>query len=278
MSGTPRANKGRVILITGATDGLGRRTAERLAAPDVHLLVHGRDSARGQAVVAAIEAAGGSATFHRADFASLEAVRGMGEAIAAAHPQLDVLINNAGIAIPGGKRSVSTDGYELHFAVNYLAPFLLTHLLRACLGRDRPSRVIHVASAGQSPIEFDNVMLDRGYDGMRAYCQSKLANIMFSFDLAQELEGARIASASLHPGTYMDTSMVRAAGIQPLNTVESGADAVLALVNTPSDAVSGRYFDVKREARALAQAYDSAARQKLRQLSLELTGVDTRSA
>jgi NAD(P)-dependent dehydrogenase (short-subunit alcohol dehydrogenase family) len=159
----------RTILITGSTDGLGRRVAERLAAPDTLLLVHGRDAARGHAVVAAIEAAGGSAVFHQADFADLDAVRRMAEAIAKDHPQIDVLINNAGIALTRGQRQLSADGHELTFAVNYLAPFLLTRMLLPCLVRTRPSRIVNVASAGQAPIDFDDVMLERGYEGMRAY-------------------------------------------------------------------------------------------------------------
>jgi NAD(P)-dependent dehydrogenase (short-subunit alcohol dehydrogenase family) len=133
--------------------------------------------------------------------------------------------------------------------------------------------VINVASAGQNPIDFGNVMLEHGYDGMRAYCQSKLADIMFAFDLAQERAGSNLAAASLHPSTYMDTGMVRAAGITPITPVEVGAEAVLALVNNPAASVSGRYFDVKREARASPQAYDAEARRKLRALSLELTGL-----
>ena len=263
----------RVILVTGATDGLGRRVAEKLASPGTLLLVHGRDGIRGQAVVDAITASGGTATFHEVDFGSLHAVRRMAEAIAAAHPQIDVVINNAGIALPGGRRRVSDDGHELTFAVNYLAAFLLTRMLLPCLGRARPSRVINVASAGQSPIDFEDVMLEQGYDGMRAYCQSKLADIMFAFDLAEERAGSNTVSASLHPSTYMDTTMVRAAGIRPLNSVDTGAEAVLALVNNPSAAISGRYFDVQRDARAHAQAYDVAARRKLREISLELTGL-----
>ena len=263
----------RVILITGATDGLGRRVAERLAAPGVLLLVHGRDRARGQAVVAAIKAADGAADFLEADFASLGAVRRLAERIAAAHPQLDVVINNAGIALAKGPRRLSADGHELTFAVNYLAGFLLTEMLRPCLGRERPSRVINVASAGQNPIDFDNVMLEHGYDGMRAYCQSKLADIMFAFDLAQEWAGSNLSAATLHPGTYMDTGMVRAAGITPMTPVEVGASAVLALVNNSAASVSGRYFDVQRETRASAQAYDAEARRKLRALSLELAGL-----
>jgi NAD(P)-dependent dehydrogenase (short-subunit alcohol dehydrogenase family) len=264
----------RVILVTGATDGLGRRVAEKLASPDVLLLVHGRDRARGAAVVAAIEAAGGSAVFHEVDFASLDAVRQMAETIAAAHPQIDVLVNNAGIAVSKGPRQISRDGHELTFAVNYLAAFLLTQMLRRCLASTRPSRVINVASAGQREIDFGNVMLERGYDGMRAYCQSKLADIMFAFDLAEGFAGSNISAASLHPSTYMDTGMVRAAGVTPLSSVETGADAVLALVKGPVAAINGRYFDVKRETRALGQAYDRDAREKLRKLSLELTGLE----
>ena len=266
----------RTILVTGATDGLGRRTAERLASPEVLLLVHGRNPARGRAVVEAIEAAGGSATFYEADFASLHAVRQMAEAIATTHLQLDVVINNAGITFVDNHRRLSEDDLELHFAVNYLAAFLLTWILRPCLGRQGPSRVINVASAAQNPIDFGNVMLEHNYEGYRAYGQSKLADIMFSFDLAHELEGSNVTSASLHPGTYMDTKIVRAAGIRPTTSVEVGAEAVLALANNPGDAISGRYFDGKREARAHTQAYDVKARRKLRQLSMELTGLGAR--
>lgn len=260
----------RTILITGATDGLGRCIAETLASPDVLLLVHGRNLARGRAVTQAIEMAGGSAIFYEANFASLCAVRQMAEAIAAAHPQLDVIINNAGNGDP--QRRLSEDGHELHFAVNYLAHFLLTQILRPCLGRENYSRVINVASASQRPIDFDDVMLERCYDGYRAYAQSKLANVMHCFDLAKEFQGSNVTSACLHPGTYMDTHMVRAAGVQPMTSVHVGAEAVIALVNNPCDAISGRYFNGKREAQANAQAYDIDARQRLRQLSMDLTG------
>ncbi|MDQ7249161.1 SDR family NAD(P)-dependent oxidoreductase [Dongia sedimenti] len=260
----------RVILITGSTDGLGRRVAEKLAAPGVHLLVHGRDATRGQAVVDAVARAGGSARFFAADFSALSEVRRLAAAVAAEHAQLDLLINNAGIAKPGTQPRESADGFELHFAVNFLAPFLLTRLLRPRLGATAVSRIVNVASAGQAPIDFSDVMLERGYDGMRAYCQSKLAQVMDTFDLAEELTGTNVTVNCLHPATFMDTAMVRDSGASPLNTVETGADAVLALVARKG--ITGRYYDVQREARANAQAYDIEARRKLRAISMTLTG------
>ena len=256
------------ILITGATDGLGQRTAEMLAGPDTLLLIHGRDRDRGQRVVAAVEAAGGAAMFYRADFAALGAVRELAATLANDHPRLDVLVNNAGIALANGPRRLSDDGHELTFAVNYLAPFLLTHLLRDRLSGQ--ARVINVASAGQSPIDFDNVMLERNYNGMRAYTQSKLANVMFTFDCAEAWP--KVTSSCLHPATFMATGMLRAAGIQPINSVDTGARAVIALITKPRADVHGLYFDVRRESRAHAQAYDLDARRRLRDLSLALTG------
>jgi len=261
-------SRDRIILVTGSTDGLGRRVAEKLAAPGVHILVHGRDAARGKAVVVTVVQAGGSARFFAADLGALREVRRLAEAIQAEHAQLDVLINNAGIAKPGAQRRASADGFELHFAVNYLAPFLLTQLLRPLLGGATPARIVNIASAGQTGIDFGDVMLERGYDGMRAYCQSKLAQVMNTFDLAEEFEAADVTANCLHPATYMDTAMVRDSGAKPLNSVETGADAVIALVT--AEGLTGRYFDVRREAQAYAQAYDGAARRKLRQLSLEL--------
>lgn len=261
----------RTILITGSTDGLGRRTAERLASPNVLLLLHGRNAERGNTLVAAVRATGGSAIFYQADFASLHAVRRMAETIASAHAHIDVVVNNAGVG--GGDRRMSEDGYELHFAVNHLAHFLLTWTLLPCLGQRAPSRVISVASASQKPINFSDVMFECDYDEYRAYSQSKLANIMHSLDLAHDLGGVDLTSASLHPGSYLDTNMIRAAGGQPITPVDVGADAVLALVNGAAAAISGRHYDGQRETRAHPQAYDLEARRKLRQLSMELTGL-----
>ncbi len=263
--------KDRIILVTGATDGLGRRIAEKLAAPGVHLLVHGRNAVRGKAVVRSIERAGGSARFFGADLASLAGVRRLAEAVQAEHAQRDAVVNNAGVAKVGGPRRESADGFELRFAVNYPAPFLLTRLLRPRLGAEAPSRVVNVISAAQNPIDFGDVMLDRSYDGYRAYGQSKLAEVMLTFDLAEEFEGADVTANCLHPASHMDTAPVRDAGSRPVNSVDAGADAVVALVaKNALTGTTGRYFGGRREARANSQAYDLDARRRLRTINLGL--------
>jgi len=269
--------KTRTILITGSTDGVGRRVAERLGASGAHVLIHGRDAIRGRSVKMAVEACGGSASVHLADFASLDAVRALAMSIADDHPRIDVLINNAGIgAGHPDRRELSRDGHELRFAVNYLSGFLLAHLLKGRIASG--GRIVNVASAGQQPIDFTDVMLTRGYSGRRAYCQSKLAQIMFCLDLAEELRDSGIAVNALHPATYMDTAMVRRDGIRPVTRVDEGADAIVNLaVATALEGETGLYFDGRRPARANAQAYDVAARARLRAISLALVGLETPS-
>src|SRR5262245_32985925 len=200
----------RVHLITGPTDGVGRAVALALGEPGATILVHGRDAARAKQVVAAIEKAGGAARFYRADLSSLAEVRALAAAISADHQRLDLLINNAGIGSRSGgaQRRTSSDGHELRFAVNYLAGFLLTYLLLPRLRASSGARIVNVVSAGQMPIDFADVMLTRHYDGTRAYCQSKLAQIMFTFDLAQELADSPPTVNALHPATLMATTMV----------------------------------------------------------------------
>ncbi|MGO8916072.1 MAG: SDR family NAD(P)-dependent oxidoreductase [Stellaceae bacterium] len=151
--------------------------------------------------------------------------------------------------------------------------FLLTRLLLPLVTNGAPSRIVNVASAGQQPIDFADIMLTRGYSGTRAYCQSKLAQIMFTIDLADELKGAGVTVNSLHPASYMDTAMVRRAGVTPWSSVEEGAEAILALAASPArDGQSGLYFNGLQPARANAQAYEVAARQRLKAISLQLTG------
>ncbi len=266
--------KGRTALVTGATDGVGRVVARELAKQGWRVLVHGRDRPRGEALVQEIERAGGRATFLAADLASLAEVRRLADEVRKATDRLDLLINNAGIGTAGAGRQTSADGHELCFAVNYLAGFLLTYLLLPLLKASRPARIVNVASAGQQAIDFSDVMLTRNYSGVTAYCQSKLAQIMFTVDLADELKGSGIIANALHPSTYMNTTMVRRAGVSPMSKVEDGAEAILQLAVSPKlDGRSGLYFNVLNEARANPQAYDAEARRRLRALSLELTGL-----
>jgi NAD(P)-dependent dehydrogenase (short-subunit alcohol dehydrogenase family) len=265
---------GKTALVTGSTDGVGRVVAERLGQLGARVLVHGRDRARGERVVADIAAGGGNAEFLAADLAALAEVRRLAEAVHQTTDRLDILVNNAGIGTAGAARQTSADGHELRFAVNYLAGFLLARLLLPLLMASAPVRIVNVSSAGQQAIDFADVMLTRGYSGARAYCQSKLAQIMFTVDLAGELAGSGVTVNCLHPATYMNTTMVRRAGVTPISTVEQGAEAILNLAAAPALALrSGLYFNGLREARADAQAYDAAARARLRALSLELTGL-----
>jgi NAD(P)-dependent dehydrogenase (short-subunit alcohol dehydrogenase family) len=265
---------GKTVLVTGSTDGVGRLVARRLGEAGARVLVHDRDADRGAQVVADIERVGGAAIFLRADLGRVAQVRDLAAAVQRVTDGLNVLINNAGIGTAGGVRQESADGFELRFAVNYLAGFLLTSLLLPLLRAAEPARIVNVSSAGQQAIDFADVMLTRGYNGARAYCQSKLAQVMFTFDLAEKLAGTGVTATCLHPATYMDTTMVRRAGVTPVNTVEQGAEAILNLAVSPSlEGRTGLYFNGLREMRAHSQAYDAEARRELWALSLKLTGL-----
>jgi NAD(P)-dependent dehydrogenase (short-subunit alcohol dehydrogenase family) len=267
---------GKTFLVTGSTDGVGRVVAARLGAAGANVLLHGRDAKRGGEIVDGIRRSGGTAAFHSADLSSLDGVRKLANVVRENHDRLDVLVNNAGIGSATGdrQRRESADGYELRFAVNYLATFLLTRLLLPLVRASTPARIVNVASLGQHPIDFDDVMLTRSYDGSRAYAQSKLAQIMFTFDLARELDGGGVTANCLHPATYMDTTMVRAGGITPVSTVDEGADAILKLaISDELEGKTGLFFDRQRLSRANAQAYDEAALKRLSELSYRLTGL-----
>ena len=268
---------GKTVLITGSTDGVGRYVAGALAKLGAELLIHGRDAPRARSLIDDIAASGHAPpTFYQADLSSLDSVRKLASTIASRHKRIDVFISNAGIgSMNGGPlRQVSADGYELRFAVNYLSGFLLAHLLLPLIKAAAPARIVNVASLGQYPIDFDDVMIVKNYSGSRAYAQSKLAQIMFTIDLANELEGTGVTVNSLHPATYMNTTMVRAGGITPISTVEEGGAAILHLA-TGDDVAgkSGLFFNGMNETRANPQAYDAEARRRLRRLSLELTGL-----
>jgi NAD(P)-dependent dehydrogenase (short-subunit alcohol dehydrogenase family) len=263
------------VLITGATDGLGRALAERLAADGARLILHGRDPARLARVADDIEGDARPLTFV-ADLAELAQVRRLADDVRGATGRLDVLVSNAGIGsgLPAGReRATSADGYELRFAVNYLAGFLLTLELLPLLRQSAPARIVNVASLGQHAIDFDDIMITRGYSGTRAYGQSKLAQIMSGFELAGLLPAAEVTVNSLHPATYMPTKMVLLEVGRQVDTLATGVTATRALVSDPALAgVTGRFYDRTREATASPQAYDGAARAELWQRSLELTG------
>jgi NAD(P)-dependent dehydrogenase (short-subunit alcohol dehydrogenase family) len=267
------------ILVTGATDGLGRGVATALAADGATLLVHGRSPERLDAVIEGIAAETGNTNLrrYRADLASLDEVRRLADEVMAGESRLDALVNNAGIGttLPGdGERMVSADGHELRFAVNYLSGFLLTHRLAELVAASAPARIVNVSSAGQGPIDFDDVMLEHGYSGTRAYVQSKLAQVMFTIDLAEELRDRGVTVNCLHPATYMPTKMVlhaRGEGVSPL---EDGVRATVRLVASPElNGVTGRYFNGEVESDPHPQANDRAARAQLRRLSNDLTGL-----
>ena len=265
---------GKVVLVTGSTDGHGRALARELLAEGATVLVHGRDPERlaGTSGELAKYAAADRVRCYQADLASLSGVRSLADQVTAAEPRLDVLVSNAGVGFgaPGGEREESADSFELRFAVNYLAGYALTRLLLPLLTASAPSRVVSVASIGQQAIDFDDVMLTKGYDGARAYRQSKLAQVMDAFTLAEEIAGTGVTISSLHPATFMPTKMVTGT---PLSTVADGVTATMRQVTAPAAEVSGRFFNGLDEARANEQAYDPAARRELRELSAKLTGL-----
>jgi NAD(P)-dependent dehydrogenase (short-subunit alcohol dehydrogenase family) len=248
------------ILITGATSGLGRHLAEQLAQAGETVLVHGRDRGR-------VAQVAGASHGYVADLASLDEVRSLAERVRTENDRLDVLVNNAavGFGAPDAGRQASRDGHELRFAVNYLAPVLLTRLLLPLLRQSKPARIVNVASVGQVPVDFDDLEMTDRYDGIEAYRRSKLALVAYSFDLAEELRGDGVAVNSLHPATLMDTAMVREASFAPVSSVEQGAAATLRLITR--DVGTGHYFNGTEQAQAHPQAYDPAVRRRLREVT-----------
>jgi NAD(P)-dependent dehydrogenase (short-subunit alcohol dehydrogenase family) len=209
-----------------------------------------------------------------AELAELSQVRRLARDVRATADRLHVLVSNAGIGSgePDGRtRRTSADGYELRFAVNYLAGFLLTLELLPLLRDSAPARIVNVASIAQHPLDFDDLMIEHGYSGSRAYGQSKLAQIMSGFELASRVPPAEITVNSLHPATHMPTKMVLEEIGHSIDSIDDGVTATARLVGaTELAGVSGEFFDRTREARANAQAYDDRARAELSDRSLQL--------
>jgi NAD(P)-dependent dehydrogenase (short-subunit alcohol dehydrogenase family) len=251
------------VLITGATSGLGRYLAAELAGSGWTVLAHGRDPGRVAGLAAEL---GAGARGYVADLASLAEVRDLAARVRAETPRLDVLVNNAavGFGAPGEGRQVSADGHELRFAVNYLAPVLLTRLLLPLLTASAPARVINVGSIGQVAFDPDDAEFTRGYNGTDAYRRSKLALAAVTFSQAGELDPAEVTVNCLHPATLMDTAMVRLADIAPVSALEDGGKATMRLITDPALAgVTGQFFDGLSAARAQPAAYDPRFRAKL---------------
>jgi NAD(P)-dependent dehydrogenase (short-subunit alcohol dehydrogenase family) len=263
---------GRVCVITGATNGIGKETALGLARLGATVVIVARNVERAAQTANEIERETGNRNIEMviADFASLAAVRAAAAEIARRHPTVHVLVNNAGRA--SKQRMVSADGFEMTFAVNHLAPFLLTRELLPLLRAGAPSRIVNVASAGErnGPMLFDDLQSERNYRGFTAYGMSKLANVLFTYELASRLEGMGITANCLHPGTVA-TDLLRQipkllfALISPfLLTPAKGARTVVFLAASPSvEGVTGGYFQRCRAVRSSRRSYDIETRKRL---------------
>jgi NAD(P)-dependent dehydrogenase (short-subunit alcohol dehydrogenase family) len=263
------------ILITGVTSGLGLALAQALASKGATVLLHGRDGKRGLAVLDEIKRRTGNdkLKFYQADLASLRQTSELARQIVTEHQRLDVLVNNAAVGFgkEGAKRETSQDGYELRFAVNYLAPYLLVEGLLPLLKDSIPARIVNVASVGQAPLDFKDIMFEHAYLGVTAYRRSKLAMIAWTFDLAARLANTGVTVNALHPASLMPTKMVLESGWNVMSTVEEGLEATIRLVIDPAlNGVTGRYFDGLQEAKANVQAYDREVRSRLAVLTGDL--------
>lgn len=265
----------KVVLITGATDGIGRAAALELARRGMRVLVHGRNPDRVDRVVRAIRRTGGQADGCLADLESFRQVRRLGEELLERAEKLDVLINNAGVYEPF--RRVTADGHEVTFQVNYLSHFLLTAFLRPLVERSAPSRILSTSSVAhqRGEIDFDDLELERGYHGYSAYAATKLMQIAFTLSLAERLGGTGVTANCFHPGV-IDTKLLRAGfGRTSADSPEAGARTPVLLATAPElDHVTGRYFDRGRETKPSRRARDPLVRERLWRVSEQLTGVE----
>lgn len=258
-------------LVTGATDGVGREVATRLAQLGATVLVHGRDDARIEATIAVIRERTGACDLRplRADLSRLAEVDTLADEVLASVGELHLVVSNAGVGFgpPDGGREVSPDGHELRWAVNHLAPHHLLRRLAPLLRRSAPARVVAVTSIGQAALDLDDLQTEHGWDGTLAYRRSKLAATMSAFDLAGELDGTGVSVHVLHPATFMDTAMIREAEVPPESTVEQGVTALVRLTLDPElDERSAGFFSgsYRDDAALHAQVRDSHVRAELR--------------
>jgi retinol dehydrogenase 12 len=278
---------GRTILVTGATSGLGLATAEALARMGAAVIVHGRNSDKAKRVVTGLVRATGNqqVSFVQADFASLADVRRLAEDLDERLPRLDVLINNAGTAVIGRPMTLTGDGYEMTFAVNHLAPFLLTNLLLDKIKKSAPARIVVVASEAHRGVklDLDDLMGKRGGVGFRAYSRSKLANILFTRSLAKRLEGSGVTINAVHPGVVhsglLSSSstpykLIMTLGGWLMRSPQQGARTSIYLASSPEgEGRSGGYYADCTLMEPTAEARDDVSGERLWQLSANLVGV-----
>ena len=277
--------KNHICMVTGATNGIGRATAEGLAKLGATVVVAGRNREKAEATVAGIRQATGNPAVEMmvADFASLEEVRRLAEQFRSRYDRLHVLVNNAGLWT--AERAISKEGYEQTFAVNHLAPFLLTNLLLDVLKANAPARVVNVSSRAHwsGRIDFDDLQSENHYSGWACYANSKLANVLFTNELARRLQGTGVTANSLHPGVVA-TGLFNGQRwlfglllklVKPFFiTSEQGARTCVYLAASPEvEGVSGRYFVNCREAPISPAAQEEHAAKRLWQVSERLTGL-----
>ncbi len=267
--------KGRTVLVTGSTDGIGKATAMELARRGAKVLLHGRNPEKGRATLEEINKRTGNDAleFFEADFSSQRQVRRLASEVIESQDKLHVLINNAGTFLP--HRRLTEDGLETTFAVNYLAPFLLTHELLDLLKKSSPSRIITVASIAHwnARVDWNNLQGERRYGGFEAYAISKLGDILFTYALSRRLQGTGVTANCLHPGVIR-TKLLRAGfGDYPGASPVEGARTPVYLASSPEvENVSGRYFEDCKPARSSPQSYDRELQERFWQVSEKLVG------
>lgn len=265
----------KTVLITGATDGIGKQTALRLAEMGARVLLHGRNPEKGEKVRQEIISKSGNPMVELliADLQSLKQVRQLASDVKKTTNRLDVLINNAGVYMK--KRRLSEDGFEMTFAVNHLAPFLLTNLLIDLLKQSAPARVVTVSSVGHKLVYLNMADLQGKFffwDWV-AYCRSKLLNVLFTFELSERLKGTGVAANAVHPGV-ITTNLLKKAKVGSSASIEDGADPLVYLATSSElNNVSGKYFDRKKISTANRLSNYDKLRKKIWTLSMQLSGL-----
>ena len=267
--------EGKIVLITGATDGIGKQTAFELAHLGATVLLHGRNPKR---LIDAMNDCRKKVThpkldFFNADFSSLNAIRKMVVDLKQKYDRLDVLINNAGVFMK--TRELSHDGYEMTFAVNHLAHFFLTHLCLPLLKASPSARVITVSSIAhmRATLDFENLQGEKKFDGYDAYSRSKLANVLFAVELAERMKGSKLTSNALHPGV-ITTKLLEAGFAMKGASLEEGAETSVYLASSPEvEGVTGKYFVKKRPQPYNPIADNAELRKRFWEHSCRLVGI-----